>query len=288
MIGRVDIDPRGGFCAGVIRAVGKAESYLSEHQGETLYSLGAIVHNGQELGRLSDLGLRAISQEQLPSLESGSTVIIRAHGEAPHVYDALVDRGMSIIDCTCPVVLGIQKKIALSSGDVIIFGKHGHPEVIGLLGNAKGRVWVVENLTQAQELVNENIDFLPEIDIYSQTTMSAKVYEQVCDFLGRHIPSLKVHNTICRQVSQRCEQIEDFARSHDVVVFVSGASSSNGRVLAGLAKDANPRTYVVENASYIDPLWFNEGDVVGVSGATSTPSWLLEEVANSIRKPVFL
>lgn len=283
MIGRVDIDPRGGFCAGVIRAVGKAESYLSEHKGETLYSLGAIVHNGQELGRLSELGLKAISREQLPSLASGSTVIIRAHGEAPEVYDDLKGRSLSIIDCTCPVVLGIQKKIASAQGDVIIFGKHGHPEVIGLLGNANGRVWVLENLAQAQELVDENIDFLPEIDIYSQTTMSAKVYEQVCDFLSRKIPSLKVHNTICRQVSQRCEQIEDFARSHDVVVFVSGVSSSNGRVLAGLAKDANPRTYVVENASSIDPLWFNEGDVVGVSGATSTPSWLLEEVADSIK-----
>lgn len=288
MIGRVDIDPHGGFCAGVIRAVGKAESYLSEHQGETLYSLGAIVHNGQELGRLSELGLKAISREQLPSLASGSTVIIRAHGEAPEVYDDLKGRSLSIIDCTCPVVLGIQKKIASATGDVIIFGKHGHPEVIGLLGNAKGRVWVVENLAQAKELVNENIDFLPEIDIYSQTTMSAKVYEQVCEFLSRHIPYLKVHNTICRQVGQRCEQIEDFARSHDVVVFVSGVSSSNGRVLAGLAKDANPRTYVVENASSIDLQWFNEGDIVGVSGATSTPSWLLEEVADSIKKLVFL
>lgn len=278
---KVEIDPGGGFCGGVIRAIGSAEDFLAAHPGTPLYSLGSIVHNESELERLSGLGLVTLSSDGLDGPE-GRTVIIRAHGESPRTYSDLRARGFEIIDCTCPVVLGIQRKIAAAAGDVIIYGKKGHPEVTGLVGNARGRVWVVENMDQARELLSSADRPSDGADIFSQTTMSPVGYAEVCSFLEAQIPGLKVHRTICRQVAERHSNLASFARSHDAVVFVTGAASSNGRVLSDLCRSVNPRTYVVRGVAEIRREWFLPGDSVGVSGATSTPRWLLERVAGYI------
>ncbi len=277
-ISRIDIDPNGGFCGGVIRAVGKAENYLRGKQGEVLYSLGDIVHNESELKRLASLGLKSVSLEDIPS---GAPVLIRAHGVSPAVYRQLRARTERIIDCTCPVVLGIQRKIAAAPSDVIIYGKKGHPEVSGLLGNAKGKAFVLENPKQAEELARSG-EVCEDAEIFSQTTMSPQGYQEICRILIEFIPTLKVHHTICREVRQRFTMLGEFAREHDVLIFVSGRVSSNGRVLAGLAKNANPRTYVVADAGSIDSAWFKDGDSVGISGATSTPMRLLEEVRKRV------
>ena len=283
MIKKVEIDGSGGFCGGVIRAIGSAEDFLGSHPGTTLYSLGPVVHNESELERLSSLGLEAVSAVELEQIGgAGRPVIIRAHGEAPETLEKLRRLGYEIIDCTCPVVLGIQRKIAAAPGDVIIYGKKGHPEVIGLVGNASGRVWVVENMDQARELLALDDGPTADADIFSQTTMSPVGYEEVCGLLAGGLPGLRIHRTICRQVATRHDALAAFARSHDAVVFVTGKASSNGRVLSDLCRSVNPRTFVVGGVADIRPEWFREGDTVGVSGATSTPRWLLEEVAAHI------
>lgn len=281
MIKKVEIDGSGGFCGGVIRAIGSAEDFLASHPGTTLYSLGPVVHNESELERLASLGLEPVSAAELEQMGGESrTVIIRAHGEAPETLAKLGRLGFEIIDCTCPVVLGIQRKIAAAPGDVIIYGKKGHPEVIGLVGNAKGRVWVVENMDQARELLALKDGPAKDADIFSQTTMSPVGYEEVCGLLAGGLPALRVHRTICRQVATRHEALAEFARAHDAVVFVTGKASSNGRVLSELCRSVNPRTFVIGGVADIDPSWFRSGDTVGVSGATSTPRWLLEEVGD--------
>ena len=283
MIKKVEIDGSGGFCGGVIRAISGAEDFLASHPGTTLYSLGPVVHNESELERLSSLGLVPVSTAELEQMGGeGRTVIIRAHGEAPETSENLRRLGYEIIDCTCPVVLGIQRKIAAAPGDVIIYGKKGHPEVIGLVGNAKGRVWVVENMDQARELLSSEDGPSAEADIFSQTTMSPVGYEEVCGLLAGGLPGLRIHRTICRQVATRHDALAEFARAHDAVVFVTGKASSNGRVLSDLCRSVNSRTFVVGGVADIRPEWFRDGDSVGVSGATSTPRWLLERVATFI------
>ena len=197
-----------------------------------------------------------------------------------------------MVDFTCPVVLNIQKSIrearaAKGNGQIVIFGKIGHAEVLGLVGQVGGDATVVESLSQLQEAVaSGKIDLQRPVDIFSQTTKSPVEYEQICGYLSAQMEGtslLTIHNTICRQVASRHKELSEFARSHDVVVFVSGRESSNGRVLSDLCKSVNPRTYRVENASELDPSWFRPDDNVGVCGATSTPKWLLEEVAGQIK-----
>ena len=229
------------------------------------------------------LNFEPVSAAELEQMGGeGRTVIIRAHGEAPKTSATLRRLGFEIIDCTCPVVLGIQRKIAAAPGDVIIYGKKGHPEVIGLVGNARGRVWVVENMDQARDLLSLQDGPSAGADIFSQTTMSPVGYKEVCGLLAGGIPGLRIHRTICRQVATRHDALAEFARAHDAIVFVTGKASSNGRVLSDLCRSVNPRTYVVGGVSEIQRDWFRDGDTVGVSGATSTPRWLLEKVAEYI------
>lgn len=279
----VEIDSTAGFCPGVIRTIGSAEQFLKDHPGGSLYSLGAIVHNDSELERLGSMGLVQLDFEDLEEMQSaeGKTILVRAHGQPPQTFDTLRRLGFGIIDCTCPVVLGIQKKIRQASGDVIIYGKHGHPEVLGLVGHAKCRVRVIEDMIQAAQML-ENDRPSDNCDIFSQTTMSPTGYEQVCRMLKDALPALKVHRTICKQVANRHHDLESFARKHDVIVFVSGKSSSNGRVLCELCRQVNIRTYHVGSVQEIQSKWFRPEDRVGISGATSTPRWLLEEVAAHI------
>lgn len=289
----VEIDRHSGFCGGVIRAIGKAERYLSSEGQERLYSLGAIVHNEAELERLRKQGLVTVGKEDLDRLDPGSTLLIRAHGEPPGTYRKAEENGLRLIDCTCPVVLQLQRSIREAyarlhkdgrNGRIIIFGKIGHAEVLGLLGQVGGDALVVENDRMLESLIAEGkIDFSEPVEIFSQTTKSPDGFEAICRILRAHTDRLVIHNTICSQVATRHEKLIQFAGEHDLLLFVSGKESSNGKVLSQICRDENPRTYVIGSPGEIRREWFREGERVGICGATSTPKWLLEEVAEAVR-----
>ena len=291
---QVEIDPHSGFCGGVIRAIGTAEEILAK--GGNLYSLGAIVHNEEELARLQGRGLVTIDTEDLREMRDpvqGETLLIRAHGEPPHVYKRAKELGFKVVDCTCPVVLELQKKIrearrrmAPVEGQIVIFGKIGHPEVLGLVGQVDGGVTVVENLDQLRDRIADGtLRTYRDIELFSQTTMSPEGYVQIQQYLSGVMAGaeLKIHETICRQVASRHRELSDFARNHDVIVFVAGRDSSNGKVLCELCRSANSRTWHIGGVSDLRREWFGPDDRVGVCGATSTPKWLLEEVAAAIK-----
>ena len=282
---KVEIDAQSGFCGGVIRAIGKAEKYL-ENQPR-LYSLGEMVHNEAELERLGAKGLISLRHEDMRRLSRGDTLLIRAHGEPPATYAKASGLGLNIIDCTCPVVLRLQESILEAhrrlegSGTIVIFGKIGHAEVLGLVGQVGGDAVVVENAAQLKEHLRKG-DIKAPVELFSQTTMNPAEYEEICNYLISKGIALNAHNTICRQVADRHRLLADFAKGHDVIVFVSGSLSSNGRVLFELCRSVNSRTYMAGTVADIDVSWFRPGDSVGVCGATSTPKWLLEEVARHI------
>ncbi|MBP5218926.1 MAG: 4-hydroxy-3-methylbut-2-enyl diphosphate reductase [Bacteroidales bacterium] len=289
----VEIDKHSGFCGGVIRAIGRAERFLADSPGRKLYSLGAIVHNEAELKRLGEKGLVTVTLEDLRGIEDpgSETLLIRAHGEPPETYAFAKSIGIKVTDCTCPVVLKLQESIREAwerlnplGGQVIIFGKVGHAEVLGLLGQVDGDAVVVENLDMLRlALQNGEIRTDVPLEIFSQTTKSPAEYSGICEELsGRAQAGIKVHQTICSQVASRHEQLSEFARRHDVIIFVSGASSSNGKVLYELCKSINPRTFHIASPQETDPSWFRPGDKVGICGATSTPRWLLEDAARHI------
>lgn len=286
---QVDIDAASGFCAGVIKAISTAEEYLTENG--SLYSLGAIVHNDEELARLEQLGLRSVpSLSLLPA--DVRTVLIRAHGEPPQTYQNAARANLKIIDCTCPVVLRLQKKIRErylqirnQGGSLVIFGKQGHAEVLGLYGQTDGEAVIVENVSQLEKaLLDGAINTRCDVEIFSQTTKSPVEYQAICAHLKESMQggTLTVHDTICRQVSSRHKSLSDFAISHDIIIFASGKSSSNGKVLYDLCQKSNSRSYAIEAADQLQKKWFREGDRVGVCGATSTPKWLLEQIKEAI------
>ena len=303
----VDIDSNSGFCAGVIRAIGKAEEFLKSGKADKLYSLGPIVHNDAELTRLVDKGLVTIDKEDLEEMvdAKGESLLIRAHGEPPSTYIKADSLGFQIIDCTCPVVLQLQKDIReahqrmidAGKGQIIIFGKPGHAEVLGLVGQTDGAAIVVENMFMLDEAIKDGkIRLDIPTEIFSQTTKSPAEYSRVCArleelmaadselsverFKGRGM--LGIHDTICSQVAKRHERLSRFAMEHDVIIFVSGKASSNGKVLCDLCKSLNIRTYHIDLVSEIKREWFRADDKVGICGATSTPKWLLEEAAKHI------
>lgn len=304
----VDIDINSGFCAGVIRAIGKAEEFLKEDgEKRKLYSLGAIVHNDAELNRLVEKGLVTIDKDDLNEMvdAQGESLLIRAHGEPPSTYLQAETLGFNIIDCTCPVVLQLQKDIksayerqtATGKGQIIIFGKPGHAEVLGLLGQTNDSATVVENIPMLEEAISEKrISLDVPTEIFSQTTKSPAEYASLCSrleemmashnemsverFKGRNM--LVIHNTICSQVAKRHERLSKFALEHDVIIFVSGKASSNGKVLCELCKSLNIRTYHIDNVDEIKREWFRADDKVGICGATSTPKWLLIEASEQV------
>ncbi len=283
---KVEIDSHSGFCGGVIRAIGTAEKFLASHS-ETLYSLGAIVHNEEELSRLKALGLITVD-----GLDGRSPVLIRAHGEPPSVYARAKELGVELIDCTCPVVLKLQKEIRMAysrmsevGGSLVIFGKIGHPEVLGLMGQVGSDVAVVQSLEQLKPMVADlTIRTDRSIELFSQTTMSPLEYGAVSDYLRSSMKSapLVVHDTICSQVAFRHKELVEFAGAHDVIVFVSGQQSSNGKVLFELCSRTNPCTHQICSPLDLQAEWFASADSIGVCGATSTPKWLLENVAQAI------
>ena len=235
---KVEIDPGSGFCGGVIRAITRSEDFLS--QEGRLYSLGAIVHNDAELGRLQKQGL--ITVNSLEEVPEGGTVLIRAHGEPPATYESAKKRNLTVIDCSCPVVLQLQRRIRDAyirlhqdgvHGQIIIFGRVGHAEVLGLLGQVEGDALVVENPKMLEDAM-EKLDFSEPMEIFSQTTKSPLEYKEICDMLLARGARLTVNDTICAQVASRHEKLVSFARTHDIILFVSGKSSSNGKVLSDL------------------------------------------------------
>ena len=288
---QVEIDKQSGFCSGVIRAIQCAEEALDERK--TIYSLGAIVHNNEELHRLESKGLRVITREDMNDLPTGSTVLIRAHGEPPLTYSMARSNNISLLECTCPVVLQLQKKILKEydrikplKGQILIFGKKGHAEVVGLLGQVSGDAIVIETLKDIDQVRFSG----GPVSLFSQTTKNPGEYKKTADKLrilmvekGIDPGLLKIFNTICTQVDGRQEALTRFAAGKSLILFVAGRESSNGKVLYRTCKEANPRSYSIENPNEIDNQWFKPGDSVGICGATSTPYWLMEQVAEKVR-----
>lgn len=287
----IEIDANSGFCFGVVTAIDKAEAELSK--SDSLYCIGDIVHNASEVERLRLKGLKTITHEDLKTLRD-STVLLRAHGEPPVTYELLYQNRNRVIDATCPVVLRLQKRIKtayneaieqLERGEInrmpliIIYGKRGHAEVNGLVGQTEGHAVVIEN---AEEL--DNIDLDRDILLYSQTTKSIDGFRHVVAEIEKRKKSGKFEyfDTICRQVANRSEKIKEFARAHDCIIFVSGAKSSNGKVLLEECRKVNPRTYAARDCEDLKREWIDGARSIGICGATSTPGWLMEEVAGRI------
>ena len=282
----VEIDNDSGFCFGVLSAIGKAEEEL--RRSRELFCLGDIVHNGIECERLQELGLKTINHEQFSSLRD-SKVLLRAHGEPPSTYQTAKKNGITLVDATCPVVLKLQQRIHRQfqeldpqTGQIVIFGQKGHAEVLGLVGQTDGTAIVIES---ADEI--DRIDFSKDIFLYSQTTKSASSYNQLIEKISERVPAGRrfVHNnTVCGQVSHRRENIREFASRHDVILFVSGRKSSNGKVLFSECLNVNPRSYMIEGKEDIDFSLLHGARSVGICGATSTPKWLMEECRDFILK----
>lgn len=281
---RVVIDDNSGFCFGVVRAIGEAEAALARLGA--VCSLGDIVHNRVEVQRLEALGLRTVTHSDIESL-GGATLLIRAHGEPPRTYEVAKSLGIELIDATCPVVARLQRRVREAydkmqqvGGSVVLLGKRGHAEVVGLTGQVDDDVIVVEC-----EADLEAIDYSRPIYFLSQTTQSIELFNR----LGEQIKlraaepqSVTLDDTICRRVAGREQLLTDFSQSVDVVIFVSGRKSSNGRVLYDVCRKANERCYMVEEASELETEWFEGAESVGICGATSTPRWLMEQVAQAL------
>lgn len=279
----ISIDPESGFCFGVKNAVTKAVAELSD--GQPLYSLGAMVHNPVEVKRLSDMGLVVIDHSQFAQMNN-ARVIFRAHGEPPTSYDNLKDRNIKLIDATCPVVLRLQARIKSAyqemlkcNGQVVIFGKKGHAEVVGLIGQTNGNAILIENEDDLQK-----IDFSRPIEFFSQTTKDVGKFMQLVEILKQRASQFSWHDTICRQVANRGPHLKQFASEHDLMIFVGGQDSSNAKALFGMCKQVNENSYFIENEDEINQDWLNGVKSVGISGATSTPSWLIKNVEGRLTK----
>ncbi len=287
---KVEIEPGSGFCFGVENAVRIAEEALQA--GEEVYCLGEIVHNDIEVARLIGLGLVTITYDQFAKLRD-CKVLVRAHGEPPSTYEMAAENNITIIDATCPIVHSMQEKIkkvrlvsTRENGQIVIYGKQDHAEVIGLMG-AAGEKGI--QVTSKQDI--GRIDFTKPVWLFAQTTRSKAEYELVAEIIRLNLEKeaeehpgndLKVHNTICRQVSDREPRLRDFSRNHEVIIFVSGKKSSNGRMLYDVCRKENRRSYFVSSPEEIDRQWFTDVRTVGICGATSTPKWLIHKVAAAI------
>ena len=279
---KIEIDEGSGFCFGVTTAIKKAEEELAT--GSELYCLGDIVHNGMECERLHNMGLKTINHDEFATLHD-KKVLLRAHGEPPSTYLEAQSNGIEIIDATCPVVLQLQRRIkrqydANPEAQIVIFGKNGHAEVLGLVGQTDQKAIVIEHADEACRL-----DFSRDIYLYSQTTKSLDEFHAIIDYIQAHISpeaTFKSFDTICRQVANRMPNICSFATKHDLILFVSGRKSSNGKVLFNACKAKNPHTYLIEGPEEIDSAWLSGAESIGICGATSTPKWLMEKVATAL------
>ena len=283
----IEIDEGSGFCFGVTTAIRKAEEELAK--GNTLYCLGDIVHNGQECERLKKMGLITINHEEFAQLHDAK-VLLRAHGEPPETYATARTNNIEIIDATCPVVLRLQKRIkqeydnvpASQGTQIVIYGKNGHAEVLGLVGQTHGKAIVIETPAEAAHL-----DFSKNIRLYSQTTKSLEEFWQIIEYIKEHISpdaTFEYYDTICRQVANRMPNIRKFAAAHDLIFFVCGRKSSNGKILYQECKKVNPNSYLIDQPEEIDRSLLENVRSIGICGATSTPKWLMEECKKAILK----
>lgn len=276
---KVEIDNDSGFCFGVLAAIGKAEDELKTNR--SLYCLGDIVHNGKECQRLSDMGLRSINHDQFENL-TNARVLLRAHGEPPSTYQTAKKNNIVLVDATCPVVLKLQKHIHEqylrmdpNKQQIIIFGQKGHAEVLGLVGQTEGKAMVLESIDDI-----DKIDFSKDIYLYSQTTKSASEYNQLIEVIAKRVPDgikFDFKNNVCGQVSHRREHLREFAANHELIIFVAGKKSSNGKVLFNECLNVNPKSYLIEDKEDIDFELLKGVQSIGICGATSTPKWLMEE-----------
>ena len=283
----IEIDNGSGFCFGVTTAIKKAEEELAK--GNVLYCLGDIVHNGMECERLKQMGLVTINHDDMAQLH-GVKVLLRAHGEPPATYELARRNNIEIIDATCPVVLQLQKRIKsqydansqqlTANSQIVIFGKKGHAEVLGLVGQTQGTAIVIESFDEVKKL-----DFSRDIYLYSQTTKSLDEFHRIIEYIQEHIApttTFRSFDTICRSVANRMPNISQFASRHDLILFVCGRKSSNGKVLFGECLRVNPNTHLVEGPEEILPAWLDGIETVGICGATSTPKWLMEQCRDAI------
>lgn len=280
----IEIDKGSGFCFGVTTAISKAEEELTK--SGHLYCLGDIVHNSNEVERLRREGLETITHDQLATLHDVK-VLLRAHGEPPETYETARRNNIEIIDATCPVVLKLQQRInkTYNTSDdtkpqIVIYGKRGHAEVLGLVGQTQGTALVIESIDEI-----DKIDYSRDIFLYSQTTKSLQGFKAIVEEIGKRLePGVKFesYDTICRSVANRIPQIKEFARQHELILFVCGHKSSNGRILYGECLDANPNSHLISNESEIDPAWLEGKEKVGICGATSTPRWLMNRVRDHL------
>ena len=284
----IEIDSGSGFCFGVTTAIQKAEEELTK--GNTLYCLGDIVHNGMECERLREMGLITINHDELAQLHDVK-VLLRAHGEPPETYELARRNNIEIIDATCPVVLQLQKRIKKQyeitntqhpapNTQIVIFGKKGHAEVLGLVGQTAGNAIVIEHFDDVKQL-----DFSRDIYLYSQTTKSLDEFHRIIEYIQEHISpdaTFRSFDTICRSVANRMPNISQFATKHDMILFVCGRKSSNGKVLYNECLRVNPNTHLIEGPEEIDPQWLVGIQTVGICGATSTPKWLMEQCRDKI------
>lgn len=280
----IEIDDKSGFCFGVVTAIRKAEEELG--RTGTLYCLGDIVHNSDEVQRLMDKGLVTVTHDDIANLHDVK-VLLRAHGEPPSTYEIAKANNIEIIDATCPVVLQLQRRIknsgqSLPGAQIVIYGKQGHAEVNGLVGQTDGRAIVVQDVADL-----DKIDFSKDIELYSQTTKSLSGFSKIIKEIERRVnPGVRFnsYDTICRQVANRVEHLREFAGAHTLVLFVSGKKSSNGRFLFEECKSVNPSTYMISNPSELEPDWLTGKSSIGICGATSTPRWLMEDVCERVNE----
>lgn len=280
---RISVDEQSGFCPGVVSAIRKAEEHLS--QADNLYCLGDIVHNSEEVHRLEQQGLKTIDHSQMECIHDAK-VLLRAHGEPPSTYLLAERNGIEIIDATCPVVLQLQKRIKKVYDEepgvqIVIFGKQGHAEVNGLVGQTQGTAIVIE---RQEDL--DKVDFSRPVRLFSQTTMPVDSFRQLAETMSQRMlnpADFTYRDTICRQVANRIPHLKDFARQHDVVLFVSGKKSSNGKALFGVCQEVNPRSFFISHPEELTAQMFYDAQTVGVCGATSTPRWQMEQVASALK-----
>jgi len=279
----IEIDQNSGFCFGVVNAIEKAEETLAKDK--TLYCIGDIVHNNIEVDRLKDQGLKTINHDEFEKL-SNAKVLFRAHGEPPLSYEKAKENNIEIIDASCPVVLNLQKRIKKTylelkkiDGQILIYGKKGHAEVNGLVGQTEGEAIVIEYIEDLKK-----VDFEKPVTLFSQTTKTISGFKEITDVLKLKCQNeLKINDTICRKVSNRMPNIREFAKKHDVIIFVSGEKSSNGKLLFDVCKQENEQSYFVSHPDEVKMTWFSEAKSIGISGATSTPSWLMKQIAENIK-----
>lgn len=290
---KVTVDKNAGFCWGVVRTIDIAETELNENPSVPLYSLGDIIHNPMEIQRLEQKGLKTISHQDFDNIKKGK-VLIRAHGEPPSTYKRAEELGITLIDATCPVVWKVQERIRkfyVQGYQIVIYGKKDHAEVIGLVGQTNGEAIVIKSLEEISKL-----DLTRKTVLFSQTTMDketfyrlrdemkSKITELIVDGFDQQAAEFHAKDTICGQVFGRDKKLREYAKQNDIMIFVAGRTSSNGKVLFNICREANPRTYFVEDESELQPEWFDGVTTVGISGATSTPQWLMERIRDYIEE----